>query len=223
MTTLAFDVYGTLIDTTGMTKGLTALVGHRAKDFSTQWRLKQLEYTWRYGLMDQYRDFRQCTRQALDWTCQQFGFEINVSDKESLMALYLELPPFDDVPEGLERLRKLNVGLYAFSNGVRSDLEVLLHNAGLMDCLDGIVSVDDKRTFKPNPLLYQYMVERGGSKPQDTYLVSSNMFDICGAVAAGLPAFWVQREPTTIFDPWEFQPTQTISDLGDLVELIQLR
>jgi 2-haloacid dehalogenase len=49
--TLAFDVYGTLIDTHGVVSALQALIGDKAKDFSHSWREKQLEYSFRRGLM----------------------------------------------------------------------------------------------------------------------------------------------------------------------------
>lgn len=223
MTVLAFDVYGTLIDTAGVTGRLAELVGDRAAVISAQWRAKQLEYTWRYGLMGQYRDFRVCTRQALDWTCAHYDCGISESDKDGLMALYLELPPFEDVPGGLKALKSLGIGMYAFSNGLPSDLETLLGNAGLLHLLDGIVSVDDKKSFKPNPMLYRYMVERGGSDTAGTWLVSSNGFDVCGAVAAGLKAFWVQRDPAITFDPWEYQPTRIVHGLGGIVECLENR
>ena len=64
--TIAFDVYGTLIDTTGIVAALDARLGAQAGAFSDLWRAKQLEYSFRRGLMQNYRDFSVCTRQALD-------------------------------------------------------------------------------------------------------------------------------------------------------------
>ena len=51
--TLAFDVYGTLIDTHGVTVELEKHVGSSADGFSRMWREKQLEYSFRRGLMRQ--------------------------------------------------------------------------------------------------------------------------------------------------------------------------
>ena len=62
---LAFDIYGTLIDPHGVVKQLQQAVGDGAAEFSRVWREKQLEYTWRRGLMRRYVDFGVCTRQAL--------------------------------------------------------------------------------------------------------------------------------------------------------------
>jgi len=44
-TTLAFDVYGTLIDTSGVVETLEPILGERATGFSDLWRAKQLEYS----------------------------------------------------------------------------------------------------------------------------------------------------------------------------------
>ncbi|MEC8428964.1 MAG: haloacid dehalogenase type II, partial [Pseudomonadota bacterium] len=65
---LAFDVYGTLINTHGLVGQLETLVGDRARQFSQTWRDKQLEYAFRKGLMQNYQNFAVCTRQALDYT-----------------------------------------------------------------------------------------------------------------------------------------------------------
>ena len=67
--TIAFDVYGTLIDTAGIVAALQRHVGEKAVAFSDLWRAKQLEYSFRRGLMQNYRDFSICTGNALDFCC----------------------------------------------------------------------------------------------------------------------------------------------------------
>lgn len=53
-TTLAFDVYGTLIDTHSVISQLRSIVSETAIEFSNTWREKQLEYAFRRGLMRKY-------------------------------------------------------------------------------------------------------------------------------------------------------------------------
>jgi len=65
--TLGFDIYGTLIDPHGVSVKLGELIGDRAPEFSKLWREKQLEYTFRRGLMRDYENFPVCTRNALDY------------------------------------------------------------------------------------------------------------------------------------------------------------
>ena len=66
--TLAFDVYGTLIDTNGVVVTLEKFMGESATNFSQTWRNKQLEYSFRRSLMQNYEPFAVCTNQALDYT-----------------------------------------------------------------------------------------------------------------------------------------------------------
>src|SRR5210317_1646106 len=133
VTTLAFDVYGTLIDTHGVVTLLEELVGDKAKDFSRIWRDKQLEYSFRKGLMQNYETFAVCTSQALDYTCAFYGLELTDEQKLELMAIYRVLPAFDDVRDALVGLQNAGFRLFAFSNGAAEALEVLLTNAGIRE------------------------------------------------------------------------------------------
>ena len=219
MKALAFDVYGTLIDTAGVTTSLREMVGDQAVAFSTLWRTKQLEYTWRYGLMGIYRNFRICTRQALDFCCAQLECDLSESEKSALMQKYLELPVFDDVLDGLEQLKSADIAMYAFSNGVPEDLQQLLTHAQIIDFMNGIVSVDVNKTFKPDPLVYQQFMEVAGVSPRNSWLISSNGFDICGAKAVGMHAVWLHRSPTICFDQWEFQPDRIVTSFKKMTDL----
>lgn len=122
-TILAFDVYGTLIDTSGVLSSLERLVGDKAAAFSTLWRDKQLEYSFRRGLMQNYQDFSICTRQALDYTCEALETGLAAEDRELLLASYRILPAYPEVGEALSGLKKAGFRLFAFSNGKADDLD----------------------------------------------------------------------------------------------------
>ncbi len=94
--TIAFDVYGTLINTSGIATALECHVGESAAEFAKIWREKQLEYSFRRGLMRKYRDFSVCTCSALDYTCEYMKFTIAQSDKDESMDQYRVLPAFPD-------------------------------------------------------------------------------------------------------------------------------
>lgn len=57
---LAFDVYGTLIDTQGVTTELERRLtdASKAGEFAKRWREKQLEYSFRHALMGAYVPFQ---------------------------------------------------------------------------------------------------------------------------------------------------------------------
>jgi len=128
---------------------------------------------------------------------------------------------FPDVLPALEALKSLGCRLLAFSNGVENSLRALLGKAGVLSSFEAVVSVDDIKTFKPNPDVYDYLVSRGDSACGDTWLISVNPFDLIGAKAAHLRGAWVRRNSETVFDPWEFEPDIVISDLLELATRLE--
>lgn len=219
--TLGFDIYGTLIDPHGVTLKLGELIGYRAAEFSLTWRTKQLEYTFRRGLMRNYENFPVCTRNALDYADQVFKTNLDEDSKQSLMQAYRVLPAYDDVPEALAKIRAAGFRMYGFSNGVAEAVAGLLEHAGIAEYFDGVVSVDDVKTYKPNPDVYRHFVESTGSDKANAWLVSSNPFDVQGAISYGMQAAWLHRFPDVVFDPWGIEPTIVMQDLSEIVEVIK--
>jgi len=215
-TMLAFDVYGTLIDTQGVVARLRELVGDKAEEFSRVWRDKQLEYSFRRGLMRTYETFGLCTSQALDYASAYLDLELSTDQEAALLAEYRCLPAFDDVKESLVGLKSDGHLLYAFSNGTADAVETLLATAGIRDLFDGVVSVDDRQTFKPDPDVYEHLLTTTAASAGNAWLISSNPFDVIGAVSYGLRSAWVRRSNKSIFDPWGIEPTLRVRNLREL-------
>src|SRR5215469_9643341 len=218
---LGFDVYGTLVDPVGMERQLIALFGDRGSDVCALWRQKQLEYSFRRGLMRCYEDFDACTERALSFAAKTYKVELSDAARRQLLTDYLSLPVFPDVLPALQALKALGCRLLAFSNGVEKSLRALLGKAGVLSSFEAVVSVDDIKTFKPNPDVYDYLVSRGGSACGDTWLISANPFDVIGAKSAHLRAAWVKRSPEAVFDPWEFELDIVVSDLLELATRLE--
>ena len=216
---LGFDVYGTLIDTAGVTAALRPLAGEHAAPFAQLWREKQLEYSFRRALMRKYADFSVCIAQAFDYTARVHNLDVGEPERARMLALYRTLPAFPDVVPGLDALAALPLRRLAFSNGRRDDVEALLLQAGIRDRFEGVVSLLDIRTFKPDPAAYAHFRETAGGG--EAWLVSSNPFDVIGALAAGMKAAWVRRSPAAVFDPWDVEPTAIVSGIAGLAELFR--
>jgi 2-haloacid dehalogenase len=214
---IGFDVYGTLVDPLAMREPLAAAVGAELADHAASlWRTTQIDYTFRRASMRAYEDFSVCTRQALTYTLKCLRVTFTAKDEEFLLDHYLRLPAYPDVSAGLESLRSTGARLIAFSNGTERAVRTVLENAALLEWFDEIVSVDDLRTYKPDPAVYHYLARRGGQPAGRTWLVSSNGWDVIGARSAGLRAVWLKRGDGAIFDPWGIEPTLTVSSLSEL-------
>lgn len=219
--TLAFDVYGTLIDTHGLVVSLQQMVGERAMEFSRVWREKQLEYSFRRGLMQNYATFAVCTATSLDYTCSLYKIQLSTEQKEQLLNGYRVLPAFADVQEGLRKARDAGFRLFAFSNGSAEAVETLLCSAGIRELFLDVVSVDEVKSFKPNPGVYCHFLRRAGASDSQAWLISSNPFDVIGAISAGMKAAWVKRSKDAVFDPWGIEPTVTVCGLDRLADAIR--
>lgn len=220
--TLAFDVYGTLIDTHGVVQVLEGMVGERAREFSRTWRDKQLEYSFRRGLMQNYQTFAVCTSQALDYTCGVYQVVLGADRKQRLLDTYRVLPAFPDAREGLARLQGAGVRLFAFSNGGAEAVESLLDNADLREFFLDVVSCDELKSFKPNPAVYAHFLRRAEAVACEAWMISGNPFDVLGARSAGLRAAWVKRSPAEVFDPWGTEPDLIVAHLTELAGRIPL-
>ena len=221
MATIAFDVYGTLIDTDGVVSQLREWIGSRAEVFSKTWRSKQLEYSFRRGLMRQYVNFAVCTRQALEYCCADYEVSLSSEQKDELLQSYRSLPAFADVEESLVALKAEGHRLFAFSNGSAEAVEKVLQTNGLNQCFEDVVSCDVLKTFKPNPDVYHYFM-REAAEAKDAWLISGNPFDVVGAVSAGMKSAWVKRSDRVVFDPWGIEPTLAVATLSELCKNLDI-
>jgi 2-haloacid dehalogenase len=215
---LAFDVYGTLIDPFHMEEHLAAAFGDKAKQASELWRSKQLEFSFRRALMKKYQDFNVCTAQALQLVCEQFRIPLSETEQQALLGQYSRIPAYPDAAAALKLLHQAGYGMVACSNGTEKAVHGLLEHAKLSPYIREIVSVDGIRTFKPDPAVYEYLVERSHVKKEMVWMISSNPFDVIGAKSCGLRTAWVQRDAKRVFDPWEFKSDIVVGGLEKLAE-----
>jgi 2-haloacid dehalogenase len=118
-------------------------------------------------------------------------------------------------------LKSQGLRLFAFSNGTRQAVEKLLAHAKIRELFLGVISVDDIKTFKPSPAAYAYFLRSAEAHNGASWLISSNLFDVTGAISAGMQSAWIQRSSDAIFDPWEIQPTVKAHSLLELVDQLK--
>jgi 2-haloacid dehalogenase len=186
-----FDAYGTLYDVQSIGAATeAAFPGHG--DYITQvWRLKQLEYTWLRSLMRRYEDFRVVTRDSLDYTLGTIGLTADAVLLDQIVDAYNRLSPYPEAADALESLGGFRLAI--LSNGSPDMLDALVRNSGFDRYLDAVISVDAKRTYKPDPRAYELVQERLGVEPPEVVFVSSNGFDVAGASSFGFKVARIER------------------------------
>ncbi len=212
-----FDAYGTLFDVAAAAREAAAEPGRETfssvwQKVASDWRTKQLQYTWLRTVANAHTDFWRITQDGLDWALEASGFD-DPELRERLLALYFELSAYPEVPETLARLREAGLTTAMLSNGERKMLEGAVRSAGLSDLLDDVLSVDEVGVFKPHRRVYELVGKRFATEPNEVLFVSSNGWDAAHAAGFGFRTAWVNRadEPVERL-PWK--PDHVISDLS---------
>ena len=188
---VVFDAYGTLYDVQSVRRLATELCGDRGELITQLWRLKQLKYTWLRGLMQAYEDFSVVTRNSLDFALDRAGVPATPAIRDRLMKSYLDL---DLYPETLQALKSLTeYKLAILSNGSPEMLDLLVEASGVRSLLDEVISVDQAKSYKPDPRCYELAPRTLGVAKHEVLFVSSNGFDVAGAKRFGFHVAWVER------------------------------
>lgn len=210
-----FDAYGTLFDVHAAIRRYST--SPDADRMSEIWRAKQLEYTWTLTLAGRYVDFWILTERALDFALARVQ-SVDKALKPKLLDAYFKLDAFPDARAALGRLKQQGYKTAILSNGSPAMLKGAVDGAGVGADLDAVLSVDAVRMFKPRPEVYALVTSHFKCTPQDVTFVSSNRWDVMGAVSFGFRSLWVNRGkmPDEYAD---YLPAQTIGDLGGLTGL----
>jgi 2-haloacid dehalogenase len=195
-TALCFDMYGTLCDTSSVTRRLGEVLGVSgalADAVDETWRRKQLQYSSQAAQMDAYEPFWDLTARALDYALARYGLDPSTDERDRLLGAYDHLSPYPDAAAVLETLGDAGVTVAVLSNGNPAMLDRLAANAGLAPHLDAVVSADEVSTFKPAPAVYENAADRLGVPVGACRLVSANAWDVAGAGEAGMATAWVNR------------------------------
>jgi 2-haloacid dehalogenase len=217
---LVFDAYGTLFDVHSVVALCEELWPGKGASLSLLWRTKQLEYTWQRSLMRRYEDFGKITVAGLRYACAALGLPLDEERCRRLTEAYLRLATFPEVRTALAELKAMKLRLAILSNGSPAMLRPLVANAGLRDLVGTVMSVDQRKVYKPSPGVYRLAVGRLRVPKAAIGFVSSNCWDACGAKSFGFRVFWINRTGAPV-DDLGAAPDYTIKSLDELPPLVK--
>lgn len=224
ITTCIFDAYGTLFDVSAAARQAAGEPGNEAladiwPRLASDWRLKQLQYTWLRAITGAHADFWQVTQEGLDWALEAAGVA-HPALRERLLALYWELSAYPEVPTMLAALKQAGKNVAILSNGSPDMLDGAVQSAGIGALLDDVLSVESVGVFKPHPSVYDLVGQRFGCDRSEVLFVSSNGWDAGAATGYGFTTAWVNRagEPVDRL-PWV--PAHVLDDLTGIPDLAE--
>ena len=198
--TLAFDMFGTVLDLGGSLIGPTDTF---LKERGSSVTGEQLWADWRgRQRIEQYQDnlfmlghsgYLETCRRSFIYCLRLHKVDFTYDDVAQFMAVYDDLRPYDDAVAGLQRLADGNrFRLVALSNGEQAYLEKLVRdNVGIP--FDDVISVEQAGSFKPHPAVYRTAARILGKAPGEILMVAAHSFDITGARACGYRGAYVNR------------------------------
>jgi 2-haloacid dehalogenase len=213
-----FDAYGTLFDVNAACRELSKEVGDNWEQLASLWRLRQVEYTWLRNSMDEYIDFWQITSDALDYAMETLGIE-NDDLREELLNLYLKLEAYPEVNDILKKLKQRGLKTGILSNGSMKMLNSAVDNANIREYLDGILSVEECKIYKPSSKVYDLVKIKMQISKENVLFFSSNAWDMHAASNYGFKTIWVNRFNTKL-ERLPGKPIDIVRSLDKIDEII---
>ena len=205
---VAFDLYGTLLDISGLAATLSGILGRDATALLTAWRTAQLERTWELNQLVEFEPFDRVTA----WSLAKVASELDESLRARLSEQWFTLPAYPDAVAALQRLASRGVRIAILSNGTRPMIDRALQHAGLS--VDHVRSVEEVRVYKPDPRVYAMLAEIAPTEA--TLFVSSNGFDAEGAKRSGHTVCFIDRGGARP----ALKPDMQVRSLAELAERI---
>ena len=221
--TCIFDAYGTLFDVTAAARECADEPGRdKLKEcwqkLASDWRLKQLQYSWIRAITKSHTDFWEVTKDGLDFALEANNLSDDQELRERLLSLYWSLESYPEVPEVLENLKSNKRETAILSNGSREMLDSAVQSAKISELLDKILSVDQVEIFKPDFRVYNLVLESFPRNKNEILFVSSNGWDVASAAGFGFKSVWVNRNSEPI-DRLPWKPKHVLTNLTDIPKL----
>lgn len=214
---LIFDVNETLLD-------LNPLKPHFQRvfddaDVMKNWFLTLLHSSLTVTLSDDYKDFGKLAGAALDVVAGLRHVSLKDKDRETILETIKKLPPHEEVPESLERLRSNGFRLFTLTNSPPKTLQSQMENSGLLNYFEDIFSIDETKKFKPAIETYQFVAEKLGVETSKMRMIAAHDWDIAGAINSGCQTGYIAREGKAYNSLYK-KPDISGKDLSDVANKI---
>ena len=216
---MTFDVYGTIINSPAnwfgwftsyfLKKGITDLDPNKVAK-----RCGQIQFGYLGG---EFLDHYELKKTAFRDLAKEMGWKITDDDLEDFSHLLDHCKAFPDSADAIAELRKYTK-VYALTNSTTPITESTFRREGIV--VDGIMTSDDIRAYKPSHKVFKYSQEKLGlTEDQILHCAQGFLYDIVPASALGYDTVWVNRNGI----PREANAHETymVGDLKTLAILIK--
>ncbi|MFQ5522936.1 MAG: haloacid dehalogenase type II [Acidimicrobiia bacterium] len=210
---VAFDVNETLLSLAPLREGMAQVFGDDPP--VGEWFARMLHGSLVANHLNRYRPFGEIGVDALLALAHRRGVMVSKEQAVAVVAIMKSLPPYPEVYGALERLNDAGLVMIALTNGSAQVANAQIENAGLHPFMRRVVSVEEVRRFKPDPMPYRRAAEAMGVDLRDMMLVAAHDWDCAGAISVGARAVFVTR-PGAVWSLPSPMPDREVSDIAQL-------
>jgi 2-haloacid dehalogenase len=207
-----FDCYGTLIDwNAGIRSVLERLWDvERAPELLQRYHELEPEVEG-----EEYRSYGEVLTLTLERIAQEVGYGIPEGESGILAQSLPNWPPFPEVPEALQELRRRGWKLIILSN---TDRELIIASEQQIGVpFDLAIVAEDVRSYKPAHAHWERFFETTTAEKEHHVHVAASLFhDIAPAKELGLRSVWINR----LGEQADPEPDRELTDLSRLPDTL---
>jgi 2-haloacid dehalogenase len=185
----SFDCYGTLVDWNG---GIGATLARLWPGADVDALLERYHEIEPRVQLDSAIPYREVLRQALALLAESEGLDLRAADEYALADSLPTWPPFAEVPDELEELRRRGFRLAILSNTDPDLLAASVARIGVP--VDATVTAADAGSYKPaHGHWLRFFEQEDVDRERHVHVAASAFHDLAPAAELGVPAVWINR------------------------------
>lgn len=216
---ILFDVNETLLDMSPLKKKVNKLLDSK-RGFRI-WFGMLLQYALVDSCTGRYHDFSIIADATLDMAAKALQEEIDAEEKMEALALFTQLPAYNDAKEGLKFLKERGYRLATLTNSPEAVMMQQLQYADILPYFDATLSVEAVKKYKPAAEPYQWAASTLGVSANEILMVAAHGWDIAGAANAGMQTAFIERKGQSLY-PLAPVPAYTGKGILELADQLTL-
>ena len=194
---LVFDVNETLLDLRVLEPHFERVFGD--KSMLREWFNQVILYAEAVTLADNYGNFGEIARAALEMTAAAEGVSLSSEDAQLIVGGIRNLPAHSEVAASLNQLKSAGFRMVTLTNSPPAVVEAQMQNSGLKPYIERSFSVDAVRKYKPAPDPYRMVARELGVETSQLLMIAAHAWDVGGAMRAGCAAAFIARPGKALF------------------------
>ncbi|MDO6563119.1 haloacid dehalogenase type II [Amphritea sp. 1_MG-2023] len=216
-TIILFDINETVLNLSVLKPKFKALFGD--EHYTDTWFSMLLHASTVSMMTGVNTNFASLSKIMLETLAARTGVTLSRAEVDDVLSGFSSLPAHSDIKAALTTLRSAGFRVVALSNSSLNLIHSQIHNAGLDEYFDEIISVEEAGTFKPSQAAYEFAATKLAHPKDKLRLVATHDWDTHGAMSAGLQAAYINRSGAP-YNPLYKRPAIYADSMSDLVDQI---